>query len=346
MKATRLGFACLKHKRVALVCVFIMIFIFEFINNLSGIVSVIPVAIFIFTATLLGTAIEKSRYEENHAIEKDQEDTKNDIKEMEKQLGGAKKDGKLDKIFDNQTLLKLITHQKETDKKIKKIKNKYNSIDLTNSCIYPFFCFVGAMCEAQLGLFMAKTNYSLAIFFLILFTSILFLVAGFVKIYKSLILVQDISVSRKENESYDRLRETIKQALLEDKNSSLSDVSIKFVDKSFPLNLNPQTELAIKFRAQLTKGSYLNNVSIWFFVPDGFELIIPEEKESWRQSPDYDPPNIRTVKISIGDLSVGPVTPGTLKLRVPLEIGNYKLKYKVYANGYVGKENFIELNIV
>ena len=123
------------------------------------------------------------------------------------------------------------------------------------------------------------------------------------------------------------------------------EVNVEFPDKAFPLNTTPSSELNLRLRVGLSKGSVLNNVYVWFFVSDGFELISPKESAAWKQPPDYDPPNIRTVKIKIGTLSVGTYTPSNLKLKTPATTGKYLLRYKVNADGYSGSAKDLWIHI-
>ncbi len=86
----------------------------------------------------------------------------------------------------------------------------------------------------------------------------------------------------------------------------------------------------------MIKGNVLHNTNVWFYVPDEFELINPPDSESWRQGADYNPPNIRTVKVLIGTLSTGPYIRGSIKIKTPNTPGKYEVSYKVFAEGYEG----------
>lgn len=321
--------------------------LFNFAQSLSQTIIVVPPAVFIFTVTFLGTAVEKIRKEEKDTTEKEDASTKKEISKLEAKIKKAKRDGKTDDLLDN--LDKLKKHKKETDEKIKKIKNKYSSISLVNVCIYPFSCLLIAAFLAQVGaeklaempgsqlLNTLNIAFLLAILALYIFS--------FGKLYSALCLVQEMSSNKKENETFDRLKDTIKTALLEDRESSKSEVDIKF-DKSFPLNVNTLTDFTIDFKISLQKGTVLNNVAVWFFVPDGLELIEPDEKSSWRQGADYNPPNIRTVKVFVGNMSVGPYNRQEMKIKTTATVGKYRIKYKIYGDGYVSIDKYLELAVV
>lgn len=302
------------------------------LGSISMALLVIAPTIFIFSVTLLGTAIDKSQQEEKAARENDKENLKKEIDEIEASLKEARQNG------DAQTLTTKLEGLKEKQtklgKKIDKIKTKYSSIDLNNGVIYP----CGAFFLAYLSGYLVELfkNEKFFILLILIFSITLLILYGLIKIYKSLWLIQQISANKKESEIFSNLKQSIKLALQEHEQDKKGEVSIEFVEKAFPLNIPPLTELDINFRVKLSKGSILQNANIWFFVPDGFDLINPDEKSAWKQGPDYDPPNIRTVKIQLDNLSVGPYKSRTLKVRTPLNPGKYLLRYKVYADGFYG----------
>lgn len=313
---------------------------FEFCKIFSTTLLVIPPAIFIFTVTLLGSAVEKLQKEEQDAIEKDKAKTKDEILKIEEQIREAKNNGHTKNI----DLKSLQKHEKETNKKIKRIKNKYSSINLINAGVYPFVSFVFVLAGSQIGIKYNDTFSEINVYlFLIIVILILF---GLYKLFNALSLVQEMNSDKKENENFDRLKEVIKIALSEDRENSKFEVKMKFEDKNFPMTINVSTELEIKFLVSLAKGLYAQNVFAWFFIPDGFDLIKPSEKESWRQGPAYDPPNVRTVKLNIGNLNTGQSIRNSIKFKTPILTGTYRINYKLYGNGYSGANNYIELKVV
>jgi len=302
------------------------------IHDLSLVFLAISPTVFVFSVTLLGDAIERSQQEEKAARENDKKNIQDDITKVEKALQSAKKDGNTTTLTDELEDLK--KKQTQTEKKINDIKIKYSSIDFSNTVLYPCAAFLLSLAARPLIVFFGDKNQFSSV--LVIVSQLLLISYGIIKIYKSLRLVQEISANKKEGEHYDRLKETFKLALFEYYQSNKEDVLVEFIDKAFPLNVATSMELAINFRVKLTKGSVLQNACVWFYVSDGLELIDPPEKDSWRQRSDYTPPNIRTVKISLGTLSIGPWTPRILKLKTPATAGKYLLRYAVRADGYFG----------
>jgi hypothetical protein len=306
------------------------------LNNISFTLFVVSPTVFVFSVTLLGTAIEKSQEEEEIARENDKTNLQNEIDNIEKIIIKAKEDGNTSNLTDELENLK--RRQLKSEKKIKEIKIKYETINLTNSVLYPcsalfLIVFLNFFID-----FFTTQSWSIVI---IIFSEILLTMYSAIKIYKSLILVQKISANKKENDHYLKIKDHIKIALQEYDQEKTEEVELIFVEKAFPLNTAPSTELEIKFKIKLKKGNVLNNVCVWFFIADGFDLIKP--KEFWKQDSSYNPPNIRTVKISIGKLSKGPYTPGDLKIKTPATSGKYLIRYRVYADGFFGSQKDLSI---
>lgn len=312
-----------------------ILIILQTLGSISSLLVVIPSTVFILGVTLLGIAIEKSKKEEKLARDNEESTIAKEIISLEKDIKQAKKDGDPSAMISR--LENLRNNQKEVTKKISVIKEKYASIDLINSVVKPSLALlIPIICTQIATSFANKLSYLIWLLFV---CSALSLIYGLSKIYKSLLLIQDISSNRSENDMYNQYEKIILSALsTHDQNKLKKKVILKFEDKIFPLNVNVNTELDIKFRISLDEGKVLNNVEIWFFIPDGITLLHPPEENCWRQKSDYSLPNIRTVKVQIPRLSIGPYTPRHIKIRTPSEAGKYTLRYKIYGEGYAGEQ--------
>ena len=314
--------------------------ILNIFSEISGLLIVIPPTVFVFGVTLLGTAIDKARSEEKSARENEKATINEKIKTLEEQVNQLKKDGDTSTIIVQLEQLK--KEKKITDKKIALIREKYKRINLSNTVLQPTVSlltiitlnkiYIGSMLVEQLP-------YNIVI----TLAEMIVLLFALYKIYQSLNIIEEISSSKRESTHFDQLKETIKVAISEYYQSTREEISFEFVNKKFPLNVNTETELNVRFRVKLLNGTVVQNVRVWFFIPDGFELIKPTEADSWKQSSDYSFPNIRTVEINIGKLSIGPHTPGTLIIKTPADKGKYIIRYKVLGDGYNGSNQDITL---
>ena len=288
-------------------------------------------AIFIFSVTLLGTAIEQSQSEERAARENAKTDVQKEIDDIDAALKKARKDGDTTNLA---TKLDELTNKRSGfEKEIVKLRKKYGRINLNNTVLYPCASFLLVILISPLMIYVAE-DFRLE--FLVLVVQFLLASFGLFKLYKSLDLVQVISASKKESDQFARLKDAIKTSLSEYYQSIKEETAVEFVDKAFPLNVTASMELEIRFRVTLTKGSALKNAFVWFYVADGFDLVDPSETSAWRQPANHSLPNIRTVQISLGTLSIGPATPRKIILKTPATPGKYLLRYAVRAEGYYG----------
>lgn len=301
---------------------------------------VISPTVFVLGVTLLGNAVEKSRQEEKAAKESESSTIKKEIEEVEEKLGKAKKDGDTTEVYASLEVLK--NRQKQTNHKIQEIKNRYNSINLINTVIYPSGAFLMVLFFNQYCIYLLKLNF-IGLMIIALISEALLLVYGLIKLYRSLSLIEEISVNKKESEYYDQIVYSIKSALTQYEQDKKEEVNIEFIKKAFPLNVTCSTELEIDFRVNLKKGTILDNVAVWFYVPDGFDLIRPSESESWRQPADFIMPNIRTVRVIVGKISIGPFSPRSLKIKTPSNPGKYSIRYSIKGDGYDGLSQDLKL---
>ncbi len=315
--------------------------VFSLVTDITTTLLVVSPAIFVLGVTLLGNAIEKSKQEEKAARESESTKIKKDIEEVEKSLDKAKKDGDTTKIY--KSLSKLKDKQKDTERKIKEIKIKYNSINLYNTVVCPWVSLLLALFVNQYSQFTYKNAGTSWLFWAGIALQVVFVAYGAFKIYKSLQLIEEISSSKKESDYFDQFVQSIKSALTQYEQSKKEEVSIEFIDKAFPLNVVCSADLKIDFRVKLEKGTMLENVSVWFFVPDGFELLKPAESESWRQGADFTPPNIRTIKVVLGKISIGPYKSSSFKVKTPSIPGKYSIRYNIKGDGYAGPNQEIKL---
>jgi DNA-binding protein H-NS len=305
---------------------------FSIINNIGLVLLAVSPTVFIFSVTLLGDVLEKSQQEENAARQNEKETISKRIAKTEATLKRAKQDGNIEELEGQLAALK--KDSGVTDKQIRRIKHKYSRVNFENTVVLPCTAFLLLMLVGVIGGLLGHHNYVNG--YLLVILQVVLLVYGGTKLFLTLNLVQYIIATKDRNEPYARLRETIKTAMTEYYQGMKEDVKFEFTNVTFPMNVAAGMELSIKFRVSLVKGSVLRDAYVWFFVADGFTLVDPPEEKSWQQGTNYNPPNIRTVKISLGNVSIGPYTPGTLKVITPTNSGKYLLRYAVRAEGFSG----------
>jgi hypothetical protein len=96
--------------------------------------------VFVFSVTLLGSAIERSQNEEKAARENSKSQIDKEISEIDKALSKAKKNGDTTELAGK--LLDLKKQRKVFDREIIKIRNKYAQINLINTVLLLVLLFL------------------------------------------------------------------------------------------------------------------------------------------------------------------------------------------------------------
>lgn len=307
-----------------------MIALFEISTTIAITMLGIIVPIFVFATTLLGSATKRVKAEEDKARDQDKKDFDKDITELQAKIDEAKKSGPTNEL--NKRMKELINNREKFDKQLKQIQTKYDSIKFKGIVIYPgFFMFLAVISSIGAKIYF-HYNLGLAIFYWVLYLT--FLIIGLRKLCISLVTIQEIAVSSDELRIKEQADCFIK-ALKQHDESKAEKLEINFVNLSFPYKCAAATEIILNFRVRLIQGRIVKNVAVWFFVPEGFDIIEPNY--FWRQAQDFTKaPNIRTLKVRVGDLSIGPYTPATFKIKTPTDSGKYTLMYSLKGNGYNG----------
>lgn len=229
-------------------------------------------------------------------------------------------------------------NRKKFNVQLKNIQNKYSLFDFKKSVIFPGGFFILAILLNEVARIYEKASVSI---FLWIF-AIVAIGIGIYRLCQALMLVQEISIASEEFQ-IKKFAQAFKIALVSHEKEKEEELSIEFRDITFPYSCNLNNELEINFRVKLKKGKIARKVEVWFYIPDSFGLISPSEDKSWRQGNDFVVPNIRTVKINLGDISIGPYTPGALKVRVPNVAGEYFLMYSLRADRYSSSRDQVKI---
>ncbi|HEY4611406.1 MAG TPA: hypothetical protein VII11_00305 [Bacteroidota bacterium] len=292
---------------------------------------------FIFTVTLLGSAIGKAKEEEKEIRKRQEEEFNLKINDLENKIKALRESG--DSRQAEAQIKEITTTRKKHHKQIQKLKGKFAALEFHHAIILPTFGFLSAV-------FLSEISKSLSFnIYLGLGPWILSLLAigfGIYKLSRSLLLAQEISRISEELQTK-RITLAFKAALGDFKAETEEELTISFKNITFPHTCKPNQELLINFRISLLKGKITHATEIWFLVPDGFVLLDPEESEAWRQAEDNFIPNIRTVRRKLYNVRKSVYTPSYIKLKTPEVEGNYFVLYKLLSDEYNGEREKIEI---
>jgi len=297
----------------------------------------VTIPVFIFTVAFLGSAIERAKQEEKRAKDKQDQDFQLKINHLENKVKALKESGDSSQL---ESQLKEIKKMRRLhNKQIKTIKGKYAALEFHHSILLPGVGFLLAMLFSHTSGLNSLNVYLRISFWLAALGSITF---GVFKIARSLLLAQEISSTSEELQSK-RMTDAYKAALVAFKKETEEQLAVVFRNISFPLTCKPLTEITIDFRVVLTQGKIAHTVELWFFVPDGFELLSPPESDSWKQGDDFVVPNIRTIKRGLETIRRGIKGSSSVKFKTPSVAGTYFILYKITSDEYLGDRKQLEL---
>lgn len=295
----------------------------------------VSVPVFIFIITLLGNAIERAKNEEDKVRDQQLKDFELKITDMDNKIKALKDSG------DSTQLGRLVKEfdimQKDHTQQLNKIKSKYSALEFKNCVLVPGGLFLFAILCFEL---VTKNIIPPYILWLL---SIISMVIGVYKLCICLKLAQEISKSSEEN-NMKHMTEAFKNAMIAVRDETSEELDITFKNK-FPFKCKINEDITIGFKTTLTKGKIAHDTEAWFFIPDGFQLIDPPEKDAWRQGEDFIIPNIRTIKIKIGNIRKHTATPASVKIKTPSIAGNYYLMYRVASDEFQSEREKLKIKV-
>lgn len=294
----------------------------------------IIIPLFILAISLLGNAIERAKEEKTKAEEQESKDTEARISDIENKIKEAKETGDTTEL--ETELGKLKRTKKEAEAEIKRIQKKYSLLEFKKCVLYPGGFFILAIILNEL----AQIYFKFTTVFWV--GSILAIVKGSYRLCRCLILAQKIATTSEEFQTR-KLTEAVRKALASHDKAKSVELGIAFKDIEFPYTCKKNTEIKLDLRLWLNQGLVAREMVIWFFIPDGFELISPDEINRWRQPDDFLIPNIRTVKIGVGNLNIGLTYSKSIKIKCPNIPGEYLLMYSLHSEGYSGPREQVKI---
>ncbi|MDP1677145.1 MAG: hypothetical protein Q8L88_09780 [Bacteroidota bacterium] len=294
----------------------------------------IGIAVFTFTVTFLSDAIEESRRKQNDAEKKKAADFELKVNDLQNKINEFKGSGNSEGV---ETILKEINKEKKKqEKEIKRIRDKYNSLQFNQSILIPGSAFIVSYICSEVY----KSNqltFVIGIVFWIV--SLLLLVYGTYRVLLCLSVVQEISLVSENPKT--RMKMAFLEALKAHDLENQESVNMIFNKQTFPLKISPGTELKFNYRVSVLSGKSVHNCEAWFFIPDGFDLILPTEH--FRQADDFVVPNIRTIRIQHNTVTKGTATPGLLICNAPKINGKYYILYRVKSEEVSSERQSLEI---
>ncbi len=320
---------------------------FAFISGIAGVLLAAVITVYTLSITFLGRAIEYAKEDENQAEAERASEFQERISDVENRVQQAKTTGNAIELEAQLATLK--ADRENHKKKIFKIKEKYARLGFGEGVASPSIFLVFSSLLSEMG---KQSDWSgqflvflpVAVFIL----SLISLFFGGLRLGQVLTTLQEVATRPVKKSDLDAekiatiMADVLVRRDVESESKKIEKLEV-VVRGGTPIKCNLSEEISITFVSSIKQGKIVRNVRIFVFVPDEVNLISPAEILSWRQSETYEPPNIKTIQVSVGDVSVGISNPKILKVRAPGAEGTYTIYYRVYGDGYFDDRQKLEL---
>lgn len=297
--------------------------------SISTMLIAVDIAIFVLAVTFLGEAIELAKKEKIKSEEKEIEEFSkriDELKKRQKELDSHASEEELYKIREN--IDKALGQRAYSEKKKKKIENKYGSLKFKNSVVYPTILFFLATFFCS---FLIHITSDINIKLTVLFASILLLLAGGYNMAYVLTVIESIAIGSEERR-WLKTKEAFKSSLEEHEKRKKPLPFLWFVTQE-PLELEQNKEAEIEFKVTLKYegGEYAENLSVMLFVSPEIELL--HDKKTV-QSSEFFIPNADSIRYEIGNIVKRVNYLRKVKIKSTEKTGAFVLRYSVYCKGH------------
>lgn len=312
----------------------------NFLSDISMLLLGVTIPIFVFTVTILGNAVKLAKEQKENTEQQNKKEFDEEIVNLNKEISNnlAQKN-LLDTL--KEKISNIESKKLFTEDKLKKIENKYNTLNLKNSVFVPGSVFI-------LSIFIQKIlvpiNDNKLWQSIIIIIGMFVLSFGIQKIVTLLSVIQEVSIDDGERKS-EELKNSLINALetMEDKKEPKP--FLKFKEKA-PFILKANTENEIEFRILLREpgGSEAKNINLWILLSPELDVLpIAGYGKSFKQNKSYSIPNANTIIYDDIDIIRTNIN-CTKKIKIKTTTaGNYKLRYMINCDNHVGTDQDIDI---
>lgn len=220
-----------------------MISLYEVTILLNLALVTMTVTVFVFAVSLLGRAIEIAKQENEKARQEQSEKTKKEIDEIQNELEKARKTGELK---ETKRLTKLQKDKRKFEKKLERIRKRYQLFRVKRGVLYPSSFFLGSLILAAV----AKALGSIYSPFLWIGALGLLTLGGY-RLFLCLKVIEEVAIMSEEM-ARKKAIEISKSALAEYEETKRPKLRLYFKDKKPPFQFGKDSEVKIGFFVSLT----------------------------------------------------------------------------------------------
>lgn len=305
----------------------------NFLPSLILVALGVTVPIFVLTVTLVGRAAKISKKKQSEHNQKAQEDKKKKIINLQKRI--AHEPDNIVELESDVTALKEAISKLESD--LKSTEARYDSLGFDHAVLRPVLAFI--LSFFSYSVLAATNNISLQV--VSFFASISFLAYGAKKLFVTLNVVQEVSLTSDE-EKEKELRSLITERLvggfveaLKVLEKEKEPIPVIRFENDLPLVLEKGEENEVRFLATLDKSSAneADDIDIFIAFPPEIEIIPRKNYSVKKQSKNFIIPEANSVFFKIEHLKK--FTNRSLNVYVKPEVnGTFQFKYRVLCRGH------------
>jgi len=314
--------------------------IYEITMLLDVALLAIVVTIFVLAVSMLGRAIEEAGRKQKEIERQKAEELESLIKKVTSKLKKTKTPSEVDKL--QKDLAKYKKDVGKLEKALKQADDSYRPLTVVGCVLYPSVFTLSSFALAG-GARYATTIPIGWLGHLLWGLSLIALVVVLFRVYHGLKAVQEVAITSEEAQNK-KLVKALTIALSEHDQSKQPTYILQFQDMQPPFSFTKDIDVDIKYNVTLTKGTIAKGLEIWFFTPEGFAF--PKE-HTWKQQADYSPiPNALTATQRESELKYNQATVKTIRIKTPSESGKFKCAYRLYCEGFSGKLEYFDIEVI
>jgi len=306
----------------------------------------IVIAVYVFSTSLLGLAVERTTRELRERQEAQKKSTNHQLEGVRKSLDQAQQEKIGQEV---QTLRKLLAELegklRKDEKDLADIPKKYTlPFTVRGGVLFPGLGFLLAAIFSGVAWSLANNITPVLHVFLVL--AVASIIYGLYRLHISLRAIEEISITSEEA-ALKRTVEAFKTAQKEVEEERKPRLALSFFDPIPPIQTKSSESVRISFAIKLSKGQIAERATVVFLAPPGFDFITENNKWEKGRQPKW---STAYPEYARAELELGPTMPATsysllLTIKAPSSPGSFKLAYRLQCQGFVGHFEEFEIRV-
>jgi hypothetical protein len=290
----------------------------------------VVVAIFVFAASLLRSAIPEAVRQQSKIAEEQRDKFKKAVEEMQASLEAAGESGDVGKLEELKTKLQDYDRsRRQFDKASRRLAGRYQLLRVRRGVEYT----AGTLLLALLLAWGAKVVDTSAWQYVLLGLCGLAVAWACRRIYLSLLTVESVALTPED--ATQKTVEAFETAMERHEERKRPILNLKFIKAEPPFEFKPSSQQVIWFNVRLIQGDVARSTRVDFIAPEGFDFPGHEPYRRSLHATHF--PGALTATFEIGDVLGGRISHRELNIKTPSKVGTYTLNYWLGGEGCIAR---------